>query len=257
MAGFSLRLAGEGLSFTGPSRITALLRRRYGRFAGRGGLEFAASAAAAGGAPYTPRAAAGGGLLRISRGDFRASADLRAGTGELSIAPNEQSLDAFLRSFLSFSLLRAGGFMLHSAGLVKAGRAYVFLGRSGAGKSTLSGLAAASGAEVISDEINMLRRERGRFYAYGSPFWGEMRSEGRQGRWPLGGLFVLKKGRTHGLSPCGAAAALPVLLRCVVNFERTPEAGRLAMDNAASLLAGVRAGVLEFSKKDRGFIGLI
>ncbi len=257
----NLEVGGIGLGFESDSAgIISLLRRRYGRFAGGGGADYSFSVSAAPGrqAPFRPSVLWAGRRLRLSRGDFGASLDTAAGSGTLLASPREQSLDAFLRSLLSALLLRSGGLMLHSAGLVKNGRAYVFLGRSGAGKSTLSRLAGASGsAEVVSDEINMLRRENGRWRAYGSPFWGEMRSEGRRGSWPLGGVFLLRKARANRVSACGGPEALPPLLRCLLNFERSAAAGGRAMDAASGLLSGSPFRVLEFSDRDASFLELI
>ncbi|MDD5209538.1 MAG: hypothetical protein PHV36_09130 [Elusimicrobiales bacterium] len=195
--------------------------------------------------------------MKIKRGDFEGVLDLGKGSGTLKAAPNEQCLDAFLRSLISFLLLRSSGFMLHSAGLVKKGKAYLFLGKSGAGKSTLSKLAAASGAEVVSDEINLLRFEKGHFRAYGSPFWGEMRSDGRQGNWPLGGIFLLKKAKINRVGEVRAGEALKLLLRCLVNFDKSHAAAELVLKNASRLLAKAEFSRLEFSKADGSFLGLI
>ncbi|MBI5744317.1 MAG: hypothetical protein HY952_07195 [Elusimicrobia bacterium] len=197
-----------------------------------------------------------GSRLELARGDFRAALDTRSGRGTLTAAPNEQCLDAFLRSLISSLLIRDGGLMLHSAGILKSGKAWLFPGKSGAGKSTLSKLAAAAGAEVISDEINMLRFERGRWRVYGSPFWGEMRSGGRQGSWPLGGVFLPKKAARHRVAPCGKAEAFRVLLRCAVNFSRENREAAAVMSSAARLLAA-EPHRLEFSKKDAGFLELV
>lgn len=257
-----LDIAGFGLEFKSDSAgIINVLSRRYGCFTGaaRPGYKFRVSEAAGRPAPFRPEVLLKDSLLRLRRGDFSGELDLESGSGELRAAPNGQCLDAFLRSLLSALLLRSGGFMLHSAGLVKAGKAYLFLGKSGAGKSTLSKLAAGrpAAAEVISDEINLLRFEKGRFVAYGSPFWGEMRAAGRRARWPLGGICLLRKARSNGAVPCGRAEALKPLLRCLLNFEAGPGVSGLVLGNAARLLAKVPFRVFKFSKTDASFLELI
>ncbi|MDD2806701.1 MAG: hypothetical protein PHV33_14210 [Elusimicrobiales bacterium] len=147
--------------------------------------------------------------------------------------------------------------MLHSAGLLKNGRACLFLGKSGAGKSTISRLGAAAGCEVISDEINLVLPGKGGYRVHGSPFWGEMRADGRPGSWPLGGIFLLAKARCNATASCGRGEALRLLLRCAVNFERSPAAAALALGNGAALLARAEFRRLEFSKADCGFLELI
>lgn len=251
-------IGGFGVSFEGKRpAVIRVLRRRYKAFEARArGLSFRVEEAAGRQLPFRPSVAENYGKLFLRRGDFGASLDLRSGKGFLSAAPNEQCLDAFLRSLISCLLLRSGGLMIHSAGIVKRGRAYVFPGVSGAGKSTLAKLAEGGGFEVISDEINLLRMERGRWRVYGSPFWGEMRAAGRRASWPLGGVLLLKKARGHGLLPCGRAEAARALLRCLVNFERSGEASAAALGSMSGLLRAV-SGRLAFSRKDAGFMELI
>ncbi len=257
----SLGIAGFRIGFKSDSPgIISLLGRRYGRFSGNDGGDYSFSVSAAPGkqTPFRPSVLWTGRELRISRGDFRAVLDADAGIGNLFASAKEQCLDAFLRSLLSVLLLRDGGLMLHSAGLVKAGRAYVFIGKSGAGKSTLSRLAAASGlAEVVSDEINMLRPVNGNWRVYGSPFWGEMRAEGRPGSWPLGGVYLLGKSAENSVSSCGRGETLRALLRCLLNFEKGGPAAERILDVSFDLLAGTCLRRFEFSKRDASFMGLL
>lgn len=254
-----LAVAGFRFKFKSDSPGIISMLSRYGRFGvrGRAGYNFSVCEFPGGASPFKPAVTAAGSELAVKRGDFSARLDLATGAGELAASPREQCLDAFLRSLIGALLLRSGGLMLHSAGLVRNGKAYLFLGRSGAGKSTLSRLAAAAGCEVLSDEINLLRPEKGRFRAYGSPFWGEMCANGRPGSWPLGGVFLLEKARNNSVSGCAGPPALNTLLRCLLNFEKGPGVSRLVLDNAAGLLAKIPFKRLAFSKRDSKFLELI
>ncbi len=262
-AGAGLELAGFKLIFKSDSPgIINVLGRRYAPFScnARSGLKIDALPGPARVSPFKPAVSFGGGFFRAARGDFKAGLRLASGRGRLTAAPNEQCLDAFLRSLLSALLLRSGGLMLHSAGLAVGGRAYLFPGRSGAGKSTLAKLAAASGrrgVEVISDEINMVLPGRGGWRAHGSPFWGEMRAGGRRASWPLGGVFFPQKAEANSVKACPPAEAFRRLMRCVVNFSAEPEACGAALGAAAGLLASAPARRLAFSKRDASFLELI
>lgn len=259
-ASLGLAVGGFGLGFKSDSAgIISILKGRYGRFSSLAarGLRFSVMESSGREAPFKPSVLLKDGRLELKRGDFSAVLDLRYGSGELAAAPYEQCLDAFLRSLISSLLLRRGGFMLHCAGLVKKGRAYLFLGRSGAGKSTLSKLAAGSGCRVISDEINLLRPCGKGFRVHGSPFWGEMRADGRPGSWPLGGVYLLKKSRVNRVIPCGGGEVLKLLLRCLLNFEKGPEISALVLNNAAALLDKTSFASLEFSKKSAACLELI
>lgn len=260
---FALTLAGFGLGFESDQLgIISVLRGRYSPFAGRAGaaakrLRFACSEGPARQRPYRPELTWTGKKLDLWRGDFRASLDTRSGEGRLEAAPNEQCLDAVLRTLLSALLARSGGLMLHSAGLLRDGKAWLFPGVSGAGKSTLSRLAAGSGAEVISDEINLLRFEKGGPVIYGSPFWGEMRADGGPGRWRLAGICLPRKAAAHFTQDCPAGEAFKTLLRCAVNFSRERADGLAVMAAAERLLKSVPVRKLGFSRQDAGFLGFL
>jgi len=235
------------------------LLKRYRHFMAGGETDFKIRTVAAKmkQKPFRPEITTEKNFITLKRGDFRCLFDSVRRKGVLFISPSIQGFDSFLRAFYSRALLREGGMLLHCAGLVKDRKAYLFLGRSGAGKSTLSKIAAAAGADVISDELNLVRLEKGRFKAYGSPFWGEMRNKGRQGAWPLGGVFLLEKAHRNRISPCSKPAALRLLLRCLMNFSRSSEDAALIMKNSARLLAEAGFARLEFTKKNSGFLELV
>jgi len=258
-----------GFMFRGDAGAARGIRKRYGDFSGgrKPVFLFEVNFKDRKQNPYKPAINLKNGSVRLKRGDFDCIVDTGTGAGRLEINPSQQSFDSFLRTLYSWILIRCGGCMLHSAGIVKNGKAYIFLGKSGAGKSTLSKLAAASsgcpagrpalGIEVLSDEINLLRFEKGSFRVYGSPFWGEMRNEGRHGSWPVGGFFLLKKAKANRLGDCTKSEALRLLLRCLVNFDRSPETAGNVLRTAARLLANARFSRLEFTKKDAGFLELV
>jgi putative transposase len=256
-----IRIAGFCAAFLTEDRVfERAIRARYRRFAAGGKEEFRIRTVALKmkKEPFTPVITELGGWAILERGDFRCLLGRETGSGVLFIAPSVQSFDSFLRTFYSRLLLCEGGMLLHCAGLVKNGKAYLFLGRSGAGKSTLSKLAWAAGTEVISDELNLVRFEKGRFIVYGSPFWGEMRNEGRGGEWPLAKIFILKKAKgRHRVSGSASGEALAALLSCLMTFSKSPETAGIVMANAARLLGRVEFQKLEFSKKNSAFLDLI
>jgi hypothetical protein len=269
--GFKAEIAGIGAEFRGGGAFPEKIRARYRRFlcAGRPACSFSLGVKIKREEPAVPVITAGE-IIRLRRGDFDCLYDPHTRRGRLEIYPGIQSFDSFLRTFYSRLLLNEGGMMLHSAGLVKNDKAYLFLGKSGAGKSTLSKLASSRAStpprfyastpphiQIISDELNLLRYEKGKFVVYGSPFWGEMRNEGRQGRWPLGGIYILKKAKLNRVSEAAPGDALAVLLRCLMNFSKAPEAAALALNGAARLLAAIPFSRLEFTKRDCGFLKLI
>jgi len=206
----------------------------------------AAPATAAAGAPVTCR------LLRCTAGDFlpvdvrgweygldfdwspaavrlaglglAARLDWRLGGAELSGAlwtPEDGGarfpgvFENFLRVLVSYRLLELGGAVLHSAGVVRHGAAYLFLGRSGAGKTTVARFSQAQGAEVLSDDLNALLPHAAGCAVLKLPFTGDL-GERRAARLPvpLGALLRLERDSVDALAPLSRAEALACLLAC-------------------------------------------
>ena len=101
-------------------------------------------------------------------------------TGYLGVFLEEQItysliIENYLRIYSSHLALQRGGVLLHSAGLVIDGEAYIFVGRSNAGKSTLTRKAFQSDTDIIvlSDDLNFIAQKDGQFFAYAVPFTGE------------------------------------------------------------------------------------
>jgi hypothetical protein len=242
--------------------------------------------AAAGGA--TPGAAAGGAvavrLLRAAAGDFL-PIDTRGWEYELDVAWAADSVrlagigllgrldlrpvlqgtlwtcedggerfpgtfENFFRVLVAYRLLDLGAVVLHSAGVVKEGAAYLFLGRSGAGKTTVARLGLARGGEVLSDDLNALVIEGGRCMVRKLPFTGEL-GERRELRppVPLGGLLRLHKDTRDALRPLSRAQALASLLACSPFVNIDPyRRERLEETLLALLAAGAPAAfALQFS----------
>jgi hypothetical protein len=122
----------------------------------------------------------------------------------------------FLRVLVAYRLLELGGVVLHSAGVVRGGAAFLFLGRSGAGKTTVARLGLARGAEVLSDDLNALvPRAGGGCAVLKLPFTGDL-GERRAAvpPVPLGALLRLQQDTTDALAPLSRAETLACMLTC-------------------------------------------
>ncbi len=121
----------------------------------------------------------------------------------------------FLRILVAYRLVEIGGVVLHSAGVVKNGAAFLFLGRSGAGKTTISRLSLARGGEVLSDDLNALFPAPGGCEVRQLPFTGDLGERGAVRRAvPLGALVRLEQDTLDAVSPLPRARALACLLAC-------------------------------------------
>jgi hypothetical protein len=207
---------------------------------------------------YTPRVRRSGAGIEITGFDSVAylardgTAPVRAA---LAVAEEDELslafvLENFLRILLAYHVLDQGGVLLHSVGVLHEGRAYLLSGRSNAGKTTLARKAAAEGARVLSDDINLVIPEEGRFQAHKVPFTGEFgrRAENLSGcgSFPLGGLALLEKAPTLTATPVSPAGAVAGLLAGCPFVNDDPEEFPALLDVLTRLVAHapvIRLGV--------------
>jgi len=158
----------------------------------------------------------------------------------------------FLRVLVAYRLLELGGAVLHSAGVVKDGEAFLFLGRSGAGKTTAARLSLARGAEVLSDDLNALviGAGAGGCVVLKLPFTGDL-GERRAPRppVPLGGLLRLLQDPADAIAPLSRAETLACLLACApyVNVDPHRRERLEQVLLALATAAAPRAFTLRFS----------
>jgi hypothetical protein len=164
---------------------------------------------------------------------------------ELSVIKEEHLvwpsvLENFLRILMAHLVLDQGGVLLHSAGVLYQDRVYLFCGRSNAGKTTMACKAAAAGARVLSDDINLVIPENGDYRAHKVPFTGEF---GRRvenlsgcGSFPIGGLALLEKAPALTAVPVHPAEALAGLLTGCPFVNDDPEEIPVLMDILTNLL---------------------
>lgn len=174
---------------------------------------------------------------------------------ELSVAEEEQLtwpsvLENFLRTVLAHHVLDRGGVLLHSAGILHQGFAYLFFGRSSAGKTTLACKAFEAGASVLSDDINLVIEKNGGYHACKVPFTGEFGRRAEKlpgiGSFPIGGLALLEKAPKLAAAPVRPAEGLAGLLTCCPFVNNDPEEVPALMHVLAELIRHrpvVRMGV--------------
>jgi hypothetical protein len=179
-------------------------------------------------------------------------AALRCRNGEavFSGVRHEYALDSLLRVLLSWTLLPKRGFLLHAATVLRGGRAFVFAGRSGAGKSTVASLAPEG--TVFTDEISLLCEESRKWRAFGTPFWGEFRAEGKRAHAPVAGIFQLVQAPHNRVERLRPADAVRMLLPNVLFFSKDAEANRRLLELVTATAQAVTCYRLEF-RRDTSF----
>lgn len=127
-------------------------------------------------------------------------------------SPSSFPLGYPLGELLIVNLLSQGrGVLLHSCAVSDNGHGLVFVGTSGAGKSTMADLwKNHEGVTILSDDRIIVRKMEGRFWAYGTPWHGDVKLSSPE-RVPVDGIFVLRHGEENSAAPLGARTALTSL----------------------------------------------
>lgn len=164
--------------------------------------------------------------LALFEGDF-SRGDLYIKSGLPGLMPGKESAPSGVNPFqapldemvmVNFLARRRLGLIFHACGLSDGGRGLLFAGVSGAGKSTLAGLWREAGGTLFSDERIVLRRKNGKFWLYGTPWYGDAQISRPDGA-PLEEIFILRHASQHAaraLTPGEATSSL--LVRCFPPF---------------------------------------
>ena len=182
----------------------------------------------------------------MKRGDFRAEWNPSSLCGHIEQTINPFSLDSVLRILHTLLLAREGGFLLHASSAIRNGSAFLFSGVSGAGKTTMARLAPPD-VVMLTDEVSYLTRNDSRYFAVGTPFFGELARVGANQRAPVKALYLLAKGSENKIEPIAGAEAVRALLRNVLFFAREPEFVRMVFDTAIDFVARVPVRRLTFT----------
>ncbi len=181
----------------------------------------------------------------MERGDFRAEWNPSTSRGRIQQTINPYSLDSVLRIVHTLLLAREGGFLLHASSAIRNGRAFLFSGVSGAGKTTMARLAPPDAA-LLTDEISYVTLRHGKYYAVGTPFFGELARVGENLEAPIEALYLLAKGPENKIEPIEGADAVRGLLGNILFFARDPEFVKLVFETAFEFAARVPVRRLTF-----------
>jgi hypothetical protein len=150
-------------------------------------------------------------------------------------------------------LAKRRGVIIHGCGIVRDGKGALFAGESGAGKSTLARLwAPENGVEVLSDDRTIVRKQRGEFWMYGTPWHGDAEFGSPRGV-RLESIFFLRHGRTNSVEEMTGSDPVSQLLTCSFPALWDPQGMEFVLELFADLTARVPCHELSF-KPDNSVI---
>jgi hypothetical protein len=189
----------------------------------------------------------------FQRSDFAAWVDVEAREGRSVLGRNMEpfAVESFLRICYSFLAVESSGLLLHSAGVIRDGKGYVFPGVSGTGKSTIATLA-TDRETVLSDELVVVRKMRGGYLVYSTPFYGTNESVDLNANVPLKAAFLPVKDSEVYARRAKPSRALAKLLSSVLFFGQEAGSNQRLMDISADIVAQIPFYDLHF-RRDASF----
>jgi hypothetical protein len=182
---------------------------------------------------------------QMERGDFRAEWNPRQRRGRIRQTPNPYAIDSVLRIVHTLLLAREGGFLLHASSAIRNQKAFLFSGLSEAGKTTMARLAPAD-ATLLTDEASYVRKAGDQYFAYGTPFAGDLGEPGKNVSAPIAALYLLAKAPENRITPIAPADAVRRLMRNILFFTHDAELVSLVFQSACAFTAAVPVFQLSF-----------
>src|SRR5208283_4187407 len=170
--------------------------------------------------------------------------------GQVFQTANPYSIDSVLRIVHTLMLAPEGGFLLHASSAVRNGKAFLFSGVSEAGKTTMARLAPAD-VTVLTDEMSYVRRVDGKYFAYGTPFAGELGAPGKNISAPIAAVYLLKKAQENRIDEIDPAVAIQRILRNILFFAHQAELVRQVFEAACAFVAVAPVYELSFFPDQR------
>lgn len=158
------------------------------------------------------------------------------------------TFENLFRILVVYRLAGQGTVVMHSAAVVHRGRGFVLFGRSGAGKTTVCTLLAPT-HEILSDELNAIRRTADGLELVPMPFAGDFGTDGLSTKpAPLRAMYALKQAVTPGVEPCRPAQAIARIVAACPFVNADPYQDDEVFDRATSLTRDMPLRVLSFPR---------
>lgn len=125
-------------------------------------------------------------------------------------------LNSFLRFVYSIILLKEDGFLVHASSLIRNGKGYLFPGKSGVGKTTITQL--SNDSKLLTDDISLIKKVNGKFIAFSTPFWGELKLGVENMSTPINNILFPIQDKKNYLEKLGTLNALQMLLTNILFF---------------------------------------
>lgn len=157
---------------------------------------------------------------------------------------DQLGLNSFLRFVYSIILLNEQGFLIHASSLIRNGKGYLFPGKSGAGKTTITKLSQDS--KLLTDDISLIKKIDGKFEAFSTPFWGELKLGVENTSTPVNDILFPIQDKSNYLEHLSNLEALKMLLVNILFFAEDEVFNKQLFDLSYDFINSVKAYKLHF-----------
>ncbi len=182
------------------------------------------------------------------RMDYRIATDAAYRLSHVSVHDELALKHAMTNLYSAFIIHREWGLLLHSACVVRQGRAYLFAGPSGAGKSTVARL--SHPLPVLSDEAALVKVSPGRIEVYDSPFRSDVESKRDMESCGLAGIHLLAQSDLIRRVEIRKSEAILSMLRVVFYWAHNRGETAKVLHMCKTIVESVPVYRLFFQKND-------
>ncbi|MBI2061384.1 MAG: hypothetical protein HYT87_16725 [Nitrospirae bacterium] len=206
-----------------------------------------------------PTLASDDSTVTVRHPNYLGAFDLKTRSGHASVSPTFPSFSSLVRGFLATALPLDSGLILHAAAISLKGSdgTVVFAGASGSGKTTTARhfLKTRTRYVILSDELVAVRLNP-KPRAFGTPFWGDLRSSIDPSKSrnnlsaPLRKLIFLEKGSRDERRPLTQRETAGRLLKCTLLHSRSKTVLSGALSTAQAMAGSCPAELLTWKSLD-------
>lgn len=149
-----------------------------------------------------------------------------------------------LRYIFALSAFRAGGLLLHGAGIVHAGSGYLFLGPSGAGKSTVARLSRSD--IILNDDLVYVWKDQATWIMAGTPFTHCDQNPPTPSTAGLKGMYRLVQDQRVYIEPLHLSQSVAEMIANTPVLSRSPALAPVLLERSKQLLNDVKLNRLHF-----------
>lgn len=164
------------------------------------------------------------------------------------------SIEQFLRVVTAVQVFRRGGLLVHSAGLIRKGKGYLFSGYSGAGKTTVCRV--SRDCQILNDDLVVLYPGDQKWDLGATPFSNPTQVPPGNGKGTLDMILFLKQAKSHAIRAIPFHSALSAFISHVPVVSAAPQFSSELFNRSLDILQNTEISELLFTPDD-GFWELI